>query len=156
MWCSSKNHILSSKKGTPNNIDMNNTNIASIGEHREKELDKYVKFLVFNIDDELSFKYHIKEIIDKTTKGTYALATLKYTIPKKTKLMIYHSLIASHLLYESSIWGNSGGKKLNKLKKKYKKAIRNIAAAKQNGHTEKIFKNLKILKFTAQITVNTS
>ena len=62
---------------------MNNTNIASIGEHREKELDKYFEFLDFKIDDELSFKYHIKEIIDKTTKGTYALATLKYTIPNK-------------------------------------------------------------------------
>ena len=61
---------------------MNDINIESIGEHREKEIDKYVKFLGFKIDDELSFKYHIKEIINKTTKGTYALATLKYTIPK--------------------------------------------------------------------------
>ena len=62
---------------------MNNTNIESIGEHREKELDKYIKFSGFKIDDELSFKYPIKEIINKTAKGTYALATLKYTITKK-------------------------------------------------------------------------
>ena len=70
----------------------------TIGEHREKEKDKYIEFLGFKIDDELTFKYHIKEIINKTAKGTYALATLKYKLPKKTKLMIYHSL-ASHLLF---------------------------------------------------------
>ena len=145
------------KKGnTPNNIKMNDINIESIGEHREKEIDKYVKFLGFKIDDELSFKYHIKEIINKTTKGTYALATLKYTIPKKSKLMIYHSLIASHLFYGLSIWSNCGIKKLIKIEKLQKKAIRNIAAAKYNEHTERIFKNLKILRFKDQATVNTS
>ena len=48
---------------------------------------------------------------------------LKYTLPKKSKLMIHHSLIASHLLYELSIWGNSGAKKLNKLEKIQKKGI---------------------------------
>ena len=52
---------------------MNNTNIESTGEHREKELDKYAKFLGFKIDDELSFKYHIKD----------ALVTLKYKKKKK-------------------------------------------------------------------------
>ena len=70
--------------------------------------------------------------------------------------MIYHSLIASHLVYGLSIWGNSGCKKLNKLEKLQKKAIRNIVAAKYNEHTERIFKNLKILKFTDQATFNTS
>ena len=123
---------------------MNNTNIESTGEHREKELDKYAKFLMlgFKIDDELSFKYHIKKIINNATKGTYALAMLKYTIPKKSKLMIYRSLIASHLVYGISILRNSGCKKINKLEKLQKKAIRNIVTAKYNEHTERIFKNL--------------
>ena len=115
-----------------------------------------MKFLGFKIDDELSFKYHIKEIINKTAKGTYALATLKYTLPMKTKLMIYHSLIASHLLYGLSIWGNSGVKKLKKIQNNTKKSIRNVVAARYNEHTENLFKNLKVLKFTDQIILNTS
>ena len=66
------------KKGNnPVNIEINNTSIESIEEHREKEKDKYMKFLGFKIDDELTFKYHIKKILNKTAKGTYALATLK-------------------------------------------------------------------------------
>ena len=54
--------------------------------------------------------------------------------------MIHHSLIATHLLYGLSIWGNSGVKKLNKLEIILKKAIRNIASAKYNEHTERIQK----------------
>ena len=37
-----------------------------------------------------------------------------------------------------------------------KKAIRDIVAAKYDEHTERIFKNLKILKFMDQATFNTS
>ena len=85
------------KVTTPVNIEINNTSIESIGEHREKEKEKYIKFLNFKIDNEITLKYHIKEIMNKTAKCTYALA-LKYTLPKKTKLMIYHSLMASRLL----------------------------------------------------------
>ena len=44
-------------------------------------------------------------------------------------------------------------KKFNKLGKK---AIRNIASAKFNEHTERIFKSLKLLKISDQITYDTS
>ena len=71
------------KRNKPDIIKINNTSVETNGEDREKDIDKYVKFLGFKIDDELSFKYHIKEIINKTTKRTYALAALKYTLPKK-------------------------------------------------------------------------
>ena len=59
---------------------MNNTDIETIGEHRKKDIDKYVKFLI--IDYELSFKYHIRDVINKTAKGSYALAILRHTLPK--------------------------------------------------------------------------
>ena len=62
---------------------MNNTDIETIGEHRKKDIDKYVKFLGFKIDDELSFKYLIKDVRNKTAKGSYALATLKHTLINK-------------------------------------------------------------------------
>ena len=61
----------------------NNTDIETIGENRKKDIDKYVKFFGVKIDDELSFKYHIKDVINKTAKGSYALATLKHTLIKK-------------------------------------------------------------------------
>ena len=145
------------KRGNkPESIKINEIAIETIGEHRLKEEDKYVKFLGFRIDDELTFKYHIKEIVKKTTKGSYALATLKYILTTRTKCMIYHSLISSHILYGISIWGNSEAKKLNKIEKIQKKAVRNIMTAKYNAHTETIFKTLNILKFKDQIIFNTA
>ena len=45
----------SKKVNNPVNIKINNTSIESIGEHREKEEDKYIKFLDFKIDAELTF-----------------------------------------------------------------------------------------------------
>ena len=82
-------YIIPKKGNKPTNIKINNTSIET-GEHGEKDIDKCVKFLGFKIDYELSFKHQNKEIINRITKGTYALATRKYTLPK-TKLMIYHS-----------------------------------------------------------------
>ena len=48
----------------------------TFGEHRNNDIDKYVKFLWFKIDGEFTFKYHIKGIINNTAKGSYAHATL--------------------------------------------------------------------------------
>ena len=70
--------------------------------------------------------------------------------------MIYNSLIASHLLYGLKAYGEILLLKNEINWKKYKKAIRNIAAAKYNEHTVGIFKSLKILKFLDLITFNTS
>ena len=52
--------------------------------------------------------------------------------------------------------GNSEVKNLDKLENIQKKTITNIATAKYNDHAERILKSLKILKFTDQITLNTS
>ena len=61
---------------------------------QKNDIVKYVKFLGFKIDDELPFKYKIKEIIIKTAKGSYALASLRNTLPKnKTNdLSFFNSL----------------------------------------------------------------
>lgn len=140
----------------PEEIVLDGTNIETIGEHRVKIKDKSVKFLGFYIDDELSFKYHIQETISKASKGTYALTTLKYMLPSRTKLMIYQSLVASYILYGLCIWGNSNIKKMSKLEKIQKRAVRNITLARYNAHTEQIFKQLNVLKLNDQVTFNTA
>ena len=48
----------------------------------EKRTLTYVKFLGFKIDDELSYRYHIRNVINKTAKGSFVLATLKHTQKK--------------------------------------------------------------------------
>ena len=71
------------------NIMLTNYNI--LRQTLSPDIDIYVKILGFQIDDYFSLKYHIKEIINKTAKGTYALATLKYTQPKKNNHIVMNT-----------------------------------------------------------------
>jgi len=74
------------------------------------------------------------------------LARLKNTVPKQILKTIYHSLIHPHLSYAITSWGNSNNKELKRLEILQKRAIRNINRARYNSHTNKLFKDLNILK----------
>ena len=60
----------------------------------------------------------------------------------QTKVLIYNSLVLSHLNLGIFIWGF----KCEKLTRLQKKVIRIISLSKYNAHTEPLFKNLKLLK----------
>ena len=61
--------------------------------------------------------------------------------------MIYNSLIKCHLEYACIAWGSNSSKKLDKIAKLQKKAVRIITNSKYNAHTDPIFGKLNILKF---------
>ena len=60
----------------------------------------------------------------------------------KTKVMIYNSLILSHLNFNILAWGY----KCDRVIKLQKKALRIIKVSKYNAHTDPLFKKLKLLK----------
>ena len=70
------------------------------------------------------------------------MSRVKYQVSKKVLLTIYNSLILSHLHYGILCWGFSS----HKLFKSQKKAIRVICKSKYNAHTDRLFKELKLLK----------
>ncbi len=70
------------------------------------------------------------------------LNKLKHFIPIKTKILIYDSLILSHLNFGILTWGFQCAR----LTKLQKKIIRIQSRSKYNAHTEPIFKELKLLK----------
>ncbi len=70
------------------------------------------------------------------------LKKLKHFIPIKTKILIYNSLVLSHLNFEILAWGFQCAR----LTKLQKKIIRILSRSKYNAHTEPIFKELKLLK----------
>ena len=53
----------------------------------------------------------------------------------------------SHLLYGITVWGGSPKNCLDRLIKLQKKAVRHVAAAAHNAHTDTIFNSLNLLKF---------
>ena len=102
-----------------------------------------MKFLGVIIDNHLTWNQHINEVANKISRTSGILRKLKNYLPSNILLLIYRSLVESHLNYGITLWGFGN---LTRLKKLQKQSIRAVAKAKYNAHTENIFKKLQTLK----------
>ena len=102
-------------------------------------------FWAFFIDPSLNFKFHTSHISLKISKALYFLRNSKNILSQKGLKSLYYSLIHCHLVYANLIWGSVKQSNLKKIFIKQKAAVRLIASAPYNAHTEPIFKSLKIL-----------
>lgn len=99
-------------------------------------------FLGLTINENLSWKSQTNKIANKITKFIGVLNRLKHYLPERILYTLYCSMIQSHISYSILTWGFE----LNRLEKLQKRAIRVIACARYNAHTEPIFKYFKTLK----------
>ena len=63
--------------------EINNSSIKLIKNNTDEE---YFRFLGFPIDDKLTWKHHIKHVIDKLKKANYILTKTKNLYNIKTKM----------------------------------------------------------------------
>ena len=96
-------------------------------------------------DPNLNFKHHISTLSNKLSKALYALRSVKKTLNQKSLLLIHNSIFHCHLLYAIQIWSCSKSGPINEIFKMQKKAIRIVASASYNSHTEPLFKRLQVL-----------
>ena len=83
------------------------------------------------------------------SKNIGILNKLKHFLPPPVKLMIYNSLISSHLNFGILAWGLAKiplGSPCDRIVKLQKKAVRIVTNSSYNAHTEPILKDLKLLK----------
>ena len=120
-------------------IVTNNTQI-----HQVKE----TKFLGVLIDESLSWSTHIEYIANKISKSLGILNKVKHVLNKETLLMLYYSLVYPYLTYCILVWGNTFPTHLQRLSVLQKKAIRVINHSAYNAHTDSIFAELGIMRFT--------
>ena len=66
-----------------------------------------IKFLGVKLQENLSWKCHIDTIANKIVKVVGILNRLKHQLPEVTLLLIYTTLIQSHISYAISVWGGS-------------------------------------------------
>jgi hypothetical protein len=132
-------------RNTCNNNNGSDSNPEFIHSIERVSGDSSVKFLGVLIDDKLSFKDHVSSIRKKLSKSLYLLNSVKNVLPAKTLLLLYYSMFHSHLIYAIQLWSCTSQSLINSLFKLQKKAIRIIANAKFNAHTEPLFKQLEIL-----------
>jgi hypothetical protein len=65
------------------------------------------KFLGLTIDDTLSWKQHIEQVVNKMCSACYALRNIKHIVPVGTLRVIYFAHIHSIISYGIIFWGSS-------------------------------------------------
>ena len=106
------------------------------------------KFLGLHIDETLSWKSHIDQLVTKLSSACYAIRTVKDFMSQETLKMIYFSYVHSIIAYGIIFWGNSPYS-IN-IFRIQKRIIRVIMNAKTRDSCRELFKNLKILPMYSQ------
>ena len=99
-------------------------------------------FLGLTLDTNLNWRKHTEKISNKCSKTIGVLNRLKYVLPLDIKVLLYNTLILSHINYCIMIWAYQR----NRISSIQKKVMRIITLNTYNSHTEPLFKNLKLLK----------
>lgn len=110
--------------------------------------------LGFYLDPSLSFAYHLDKLQKKLNSNLYFLNKVRNILPEKSKLLLYHALIHSHLHFSSFILSM-----VNKQAKKpfinlQKNALRFISNSRFPIHTSDLFEKYRILPLTCLIDYN--
>ena len=105
-----------------------------------------IKFLGITVDNKLSWKIHIGNIIKTISRNTGIINRLKSFLPPSSLLTLYSSLILPYFNYGILTWGNTHQTLLDKLLVQQKRALRVICNTSSRTHTDPLFSKLKILK----------
>lgn len=107
-----------------------------------------VKFLGLYIDQKLRWNYHIDNLKLKMSKALFAINKAKHVLPRKYLRLLYNSLVYSHLTYGVILWGAAFHVHINKIVIMQKKIIRAICGARYDAHTDPLFREIQLIKFT--------
>jgi len=108
--------------------------------------EKSVKFLGINLDENLTWKYHIIQVNNKVSRALFSIKQVKHVLPMECLKTLYYSLINSHFTYGILAWGNADKTTLKRSIMLQKSAIRVINRKSYNSHTDPLFKTSNILK----------
>lgn len=111
------------------------------------ERKQCVKFLGIMIDEKLEWLEQVKHCKAKLSSSLYVINSVKKYLDSNDLLMLYNSLVYSHLSYGILLWGSTFHTYLNMLMTMQKRAVRIVANEPYYSHTKPIFVKLGILEF---------
>ena len=106
----------------PLNIKIDNAYIDRVEEFN---------FLGISFNEQLNWQSHIKKS-NRCSRIIVIQNKLKRLLPLNIKIMLYNTLILSHLNYGLTAWGY----RCDIIKKREKKAVRMICLSQCNSHTD--------------------
>ena len=132
-------------------------NVTLLMNNKALEQKDHVKYLGVLLDQHLSWRYQIKSVALKVSRGLGIIAKLKPFLKDQLIRTIYFSVVYSHLYYGIQAWGSADPTARNKLDILQNKAVR-ILSGKQYFQiygqepgplpsSEPLYKKLEILKF---------
>ena len=101
----------------------NNNNFLSINGKIINKVSE-TKFLGILIDDKLSWRPHILQLVKKLKSTCGRLYRIKNSLPSHLHKQIYHSLFESHLTYAISVWGGVSLNQIDDIFLTHKKCLR--------------------------------
>ena len=112
---------------------------------------KFVKYLGVYVDEYLNGEIHCREVVKKLNRGNGMLAKARHYVPFADLKNIYHAIFASHLMYGAQVWTPKLLSVSDKISRLQKSAIRIMTFSDFKAHSEPLFKQVEILKFTDSI-----
>ena len=103
------------------------------------------KFLGVLLDENLSWKEHIKYTENKIAKNIGLMYKAKPFLDKESLLSLYFSYIHSYVNYANLVWGSTHRTNLKKIHSQQKHALRIIYNKDKYFHTKELFKDCNIL-----------
>ena len=115
---------------------------------------KFIKYLGVLLDEHLSWKYHINELIKKLNKSNSMLSKIRYYVCKNTLRSLYFSLFSSHINYCCQVWGQNGNYHLNKIHSLQRSALRIINFRPFRSDVSDLFQSLRIPSFVNLVRIS--
>ena len=106
---------------------------------------KFAKFLGLLLDENLSWKFHLKELSKKPVRTCGVISKVKSLLPPDVLLCLYNSLFLSFAQYGIIVWGNTSASYTDPVYKLQKKLVRIISSHPARSHPAPIFKSLELL-----------
>ena len=102
------------------------------------------KFLGVTIDHYLNWNSHIENITVSVSRGIGVLYKLRSFLPLRTLVIVYNSIILSHISYCNLVWACQKSK-LNEIYTLQKKAVRICTNSNYLAHSDPLFFQTSIL-----------
>ena len=128
-------------------VRINGVQLSQIGKDFDEQC---TKFLGVNIDEHLSWKFHLQYINTKISRGLFMIKQVKHFLPTESLKTLYYSMIHPYITYGILAWGNARKSEVNRTYLLQKRAMRIINKSSYNSHTDPLFKKSSILKLEDQ------
>ena len=115
-----------------------------VSDHEIERVDS-IKFLGVFLDENLTWKEHIRYTENKIAKNIGLMYKAKHYLDKKSLLTLYYPYVHTYVNYANIAWGSTNRTNLKKINSQQKHAIRIVYNKDRFSHTRKLFRENKIL-----------